>query len=113
MDSGSPEDDLLIKSVHNEYENMFNLKDLTFTGYKYDQNDQNIFSILRFDRSKISIEQADSNTLKILFDNKPFLVSIKAFCTLMKKDKGLAANKHIKVKNLLASLKLGDIFFLY
>ena len=66
--------------------------------------------VLELDRWKISIERTDDNNFKILCDNKPFFVSIKTFCGLMKKGKDLTKNKYIKIKNRLDSAKLWDVF---
>ena len=107
MDSNIYEDDLFMKLVHGEHDDMADFKNMTFTGYEYALNNQKVVSILNFDRSKISI---DDNNFKILQDNKPLFVRIKAFCVFIKKGKDLTKNKYIKVKNPLASSKLWDVF---
>ena len=80
FDSDSYKEYLEITLVDNEFNNTASLKDLTFIGgYDYDLNNQIIISILDIDRSKVSIEQTDDKNFKILYDNKPFFISIKAF----------------------------------
>ena len=79
LDSDSYEEDLKINLVHNEFNDTASLKDLTFTGYDYDLNNQKIVSTLDFDRSNASIESTGGKNFKALFDNKPFFISIKTF----------------------------------
>lgn len=69
--------------VNNGFNDTASLKELTFTVYDYDLNNQKIVSILNINRSKVSIEWTDDNNFKILFDNKPFFFSLKVFCTLI------------------------------
>ena len=45
----------------------------------------------------------DNYNFHILYNNKPFFVTNKAFRALIRKGKDLTKNKYIKIKNLLAS----------
>ena len=110
LDFGSCEEDLKITLVHNEFNGTASLKDLTFTSYDNDLNDQKIVWILDFDKSKVSIEGKDDNSFKVLYNNKPFFVNIKVFWAVIKKGKHLTKHKYIEVKNPLASLELRNVF---
>ena len=83
---------------------------LTFTAYDYDLSKQEIVPILKFDMSKLSITKLEDHNFKILYDNKPLFVGIKAFCALANKGKDFARNRYIKVKNPLASRRHWDAF---
>ena len=99
FDSDSCKEYLEITWVDNEFNNTASLKDLTFTcGYDYDLNDQIIILILDFDRLKVSVEQTDDKNFKILYDNKPFFISIKAFWALIKKGKNLTKKNISKLR---------------
>ena len=99
LDSDSYKEDLEITLVDNEFNNTASLKDLTFIGgYDYDLNNQIIIPILDIDRSKVSIEQTDDKNFKILYDNKPFFISIKAFWALIKKGKNLTKTNISKLR---------------
>ena len=69
VDSDSYEDDLLVDLVYNKHDDTTDMKGLTFASYQYDLNDKAIVSVLKFDRSKISVE---GNDFKIFCNNKPF-----------------------------------------
>lgn len=77
IDSDSYKDDFLVGLVHNKHDETAYFKDLTFTYYQYDLNDKEIVSIPKFDRLKISVEWTEDNSFKIVFNKKPFFVSIK------------------------------------
>ena len=84
-DSNLYEEDCLVHRVHCEDET--ELKDLTFSSYNYDLSNQEIVPLLKFDMSKVSITNLEDHNFKILYDDKPVLVRIKAFCALVKKVK--------------------------
>ena len=89
FDSDSYEKDFETLLLYDKFYYAASLKDSTFTGYSYDLNDQKMVSILDFDRSKVFIEQTDDNNFNVLYDNKPFYISIKAFYVLIKNSKDL------------------------
>ena len=109
-DSDSYDKDSLRRRIHCGRNDEANLKDLTFTAYDYDLSKQEIVPILKFDMSKLSITKLEDHNFKILYDNKPLFVGIKAFCALANKGKDFARNRYIKVKNPLASRRHWDAF---
>ena len=46
-----------ITLVHNKFNDTASLKDVTFTGYDYDLNYQNIVSVLGFDKSNVLLRE--------------------------------------------------------
>lgn len=67
LDSIRYKDDFLVDLVHKKHDETTYFKDLTFTYYQYDLNDKQIFSVPKFDRSKISVERTNVKTLVLRF----------------------------------------------
>ena len=78
-DSNSHEENSLQYRVHCTYDDAADLNDLTFTGYKYNQHEQEVVPVLKFDRSKLSIKKLGGNNFKNLYSNKPFLLVLRPF----------------------------------
>ena len=105
-ESDSYEEDSLWQKVRYSNNDEGNLKDLTFIGYHYCLGKQDIVPIVKFDMSKLSITKLKDYNVKILYNNKPLFVGIKALCVLVKKGKDFTRNRYIKIKNPLASTRL-------
>ena len=81
-DSDSYEEDnnVILKLL---FRKKYELKDLTFS--KYEQKRLNkIIKILDFDCEKLEIKEIGENFI-VLYDNKPLLLEIKAFCGSVKR----------------------------
>ena len=109
-ESDSYEEDSLWQKVRYSNNDEGNLKDLTFIGYHYCPGKQDIVPIVKFDMSKLSITKLKDYNVKILYNNKPLFVGIKALFVLVKKGKDFTRNRYIKIKNPLASTRLWDYF---
>ena len=85
-------------------EKKYELKNLTFS--KYEKKDLgSVINILDFDSENVDIKEIGENVL-ILYDNKPLLLKIIAFCGIIKRGKHFVRNRNVKVRNQLASIKI-------
>ena len=69
----------------------YGLKDLTFSKYKQQQL-QNAINILDFNSEKVELKEIGETFLS-LFDNKPLVLKIKAFCGITRRGKNYIRKK--------------------
>ena len=81
----------------------YELKPLSFSGYKFDHKDPNELGveITMFDPSQLSVERNEENPCNwdVFYDGKVFILKLKSFSAIIKRSREFEREKYVKVKD--------------
>ena len=102
VSSGSS--DVEASKARNAIENIsYELKPLSFSGYKFDHKDPNDLGveITKFDPSKLFVKRNEENPCNwdIFYHGNVFILKLKSFSGIIKRSREFEREKYVKVKD--------------